>query len=155
MAMAHPQSRSHHPWWFSRSIPPLAEAIISTCSWARERGSGAKSPATQLPACQSKNLVTAETLSSTACQSSVATACSKFASSSTQMTNESIRSCTQSNDPDSYYHMNWKIYAKWVECPTHLTDVTGCKLASQNQPSVNVAVKTPEQAAADSSFKSG
>ena len=120
-----------------------------------EPGSGGVNAATQLPACQSKNLVTAETLSSTACQSSVATACSKFASSSTQMTNESIRSCTQSNDPDSYYHMNWKIYAKWVECPTHLTDVTGCKLASQNQPSVNVAVKTPEQAAADSSFKSG
>ena len=120
-----------------------------------EPGSGGVNAATQLPACQSKNLVTTETLSSTACQSSVATACSKFASSSTQMTNESIRSCTQSNDPDSYYHMNWKIYAKRVECPTHLTDVTGCKLASQNQPSVNVAVKTPEQAAADSSFKSG
>jgi len=33
--------------------------------------------------------------------------------------------------------------------------VTGCKLTSQNQPAVNTAVKTPEQAAADSSFNSG
>ena len=66
-----------------------------------------------------------------------------------------VRSCTESNDPQSYYHMNWKIYAKRVECPTHLMEVTGCKLAPQGLPAVNNAVKTPEQAAADSSFKSG
>jgi hypothetical protein len=42
-----------------------------------------------------------------------------------------------------------------VECPKHLTEVTGCKLAPQNLPAVNPTVKTPTQAAADSSFKSG
>jgi hypothetical protein len=120
-----------------------------------EPGSGGVNAATQIPACQSKNLVTTDSLSSTACQGAVTTACSKFASSSTHMTEESIHSCTESNDPNSYYHMNWKIYAKRVECPTHLTEVTGCKLTSQKQPAVNTAVKTPEQAAADSSFKSG
>jgi hypothetical protein len=139
----------------SSKTSPSGKYLYTQFPAEGEPGSGGVNAATQLPACQSKNLVTTETLSSTACQSSVATACGKFASSSTQMTAESIRSCTQSNAPDSYYHMNWKIYAKRVECPTHLTDVTGCKLASQNQPPVNAAVKTPEQAAADSSFKSG
>ncbi len=139
----------------SSKTSPSGKYLYTQFPTEGEPGSGGVNAATQLPACQSNNLVTTATLSSTACQSSVATACSKFASSSTQMTNESIRSCTQSNDPNSYYHMNWKIYAKRVECPTHLTEVTGCKLASQNQPPVNVAVKTPEQAAADSSFKSG
>jgi hypothetical protein len=120
-----------------------------------EPGSGGVNAATQIAGCQSNNLVTTQTLSSKTCQDNVATACQKFASSSAQMTDESIRSCTQSNDPNSYYHMNWKVYAKRVECPTHLTDVTGCKLKAQNLPAVNAAVKTPDQAAADSSFKSG
>jgi hypothetical protein len=118
-----------------------------------EPGSGGVNAATQLPACSSKNLVTTATLSSEACQSAVATACGKFASSSADMTEQSIRSCTESNAPESYYHMNWKIYAKRVECPTHLMEVTGCKLAPQGLPPVNPAVATPEQAAADSSFK--
>ncbi|HEY5283177.1 MAG TPA: hypothetical protein VIM14_10345 [Polyangia bacterium] len=120
-----------------------------------EPGSGGVNAATQIPACQSKNLVTTDTLSSTACTSAVTTACSKFASSSSHMTDESSRSCTKSNDANSYYHMNWKIYAKRIECPTHLMEVTGCKLAPQSQPAVSKDVKTPEQAAADSSFKSG
>jgi hypothetical protein len=119
-----------------------------------EPGSGGVNAATQITGCQSKNLVTTETLSSQTCQDNVAAACKKFASSSPHMTDESIRSCTQSNDPNSYYHMNWKVYAKRVECPTHLTEVTGCKLKAQNLPAVNPAVKTPVQAAADSSFKS-
>ena len=120
-----------------------------------EPGSGGVNAATQIPSCSSKTLVTTASLSATTCQTDVATACGKFKSGSTTLTNESIRSCTKSNDPNSYYHMNWKIYAKRVECPTHLTEVTGCKLAVQNLPAVNPAVKTPEQAAADSSFKSG
>ncbi len=120
-----------------------------------EPGSGGVNAATQIASCSSKNLVTTATLSSTTCQTDVASACGKFKSSSNTMTNESIRSCTQSNDPDSYYHMNWKIYAKRVECPVGLTEVTGCKLAPQGLPAVDPAVMTPEQAAADSSFKSG
>jgi hypothetical protein len=121
-----------------------------------EPGSGGVNAATQVPVCQSKNLVTTETLSAKACQDAVATACSKFASSSQHVTDESILSCTKSNNPQSYYHMNWKVYAKRVTCPTHLTEVTGCKLQPQSGlPAVNTAVKTPEQAAADSSFKSG
>jgi hypothetical protein len=120
-----------------------------------EPGSGGVNAATQIAGCQSNNLVTTATLSSSTCQTNVATACSKFTSASSTTTSESIRSCTKSNDANSYYHMNWKVYAKHVECPTHLMEVTGCKLATAGLPAVNPAVKTPEQAAADSSFKSG
>ncbi len=120
-----------------------------------EPGSGGVNAATQIAGCQVKNLVTTETLSSKTCQDNVTAACSKFASSSESLTEASIRSCKQSNAPESYYHMNWKVYAKRVECPTHLAQVTGCKLAPQNLPAANPAVKTPTQAAADSSFKSG
>jgi hypothetical protein len=121
-----------------------------------EPGAGGVNAATQLAACKgTDNLVSTESLSSTACQAEVATSCGKFKSSSTTMTNESITSCTQSNQPESYYHMNWKIYAKRVECPTHLMEVTGCKLAAQGLDPVNPAIMTPTQAAADSSFKSG
>jgi hypothetical protein len=121
-----------------------------------EPGAGGVNAATQITGCKNdKNQATTDTLSSATCQANVATACGKFKSSSDAMTNESIRSCTQSNDPNSYYHINWQIYAKRVECPTHLTQVTGCKLSPQSLPAVNPAVKTPAQAAADSSFKSG
>jgi hypothetical protein len=120
-----------------------------------EPGSGGVNAATQLPSCSSKGLVTTATLSASACQTSVTTACGKFASASSAMTATSIRSCAESNDPNSYYHMNWKVYAKRVECPTHLTEVTGCKLSPQGLPAVNPAVTTPEKAAGDSSFKSG
>jgi hypothetical protein len=121
-----------------------------------EPGSGGVNAATQIAGCKgTNNQATTATLSSATCQSNVATACGKFQSSATTVTSESIRSCTQSNNPNSYYHINWQIYAKRVECPTHLTQVTGCKLAPQNLPAVNPAVTTPAQAAADSSFKSG
>ncbi len=66
---------------------------------------------------------------------------------------DSIQSCTKSNDAASYYHLNWEVYAKKIECPTHLTQVTGCKLAPQGLPAANPNVTTPAQAAADSSFK--
>ena len=32
---------------------------------------------------------------------------------------------------------NWQVYAKQIECPTHLTQVTGCKLAPQGLPAAN------------------
>jgi hypothetical protein len=121
-----------------------------------EPGSGGENAITQIPGCRDMtNLATTATLSSTMCQSGVATQCGKFAASSATVTQESIRSCTKSNAPDSYYHLNWHVYAKRVECPTHLTEVTGCKLSSQGLPAPNPNVTTAAQAAADPSFKSG
>jgi transcription elongation factor len=61
----------------------------------------------------------------------------------------------QSNNPNSYYHINWDVYAKRVECPIHLTEVTGCKLQSTNLPQANPNVTTAAQAKADSTFLSG
>jgi hypothetical protein len=64
-----------------------------------------------------------------------------------------VQSCAKSNDAASYYHINWQVYAKRIECPTHLTQVTGCKLAPQGLPAADPNVTTPAQAAQDSSFK--
>ncbi len=97
--------------------------------------------------------VTTDSLSSGACQSRISAACNQFAAPSSQITNESIRSCIKTNDPNSYYHLNWNVYAKKVECPTYLTEVTGCKLAPQGLPAVNRLVTTAAQAASDTSFK--
>jgi hypothetical protein len=67
------------------------------------------------------------------------------------MTDETTQSCIKSNKPETYYHMNWFVHAKKVECPKRLTDVTGCRLAPQGLPAVDPKVKTA--ADADSSFK--
>ena len=98
--------------------------------------------------------VTTASLSTPACQSKIATECNMIAAPSATTTADSIRSCTQSNNPSTYYHLNWNVYAMKVECPTHLTDLTGCKLAPQGLPAVNPNVTTAAQAAANSSFRS-
>jgi hypothetical protein len=98
--------------------------------------------------------VTTASLSTPACQSKIQTECNMFATASATTTADSIRSCIQSNNPSTYYHLNWYVYAMKVECPTHLTDLTGCKLASQGLPGVNPNVTTAAQAAANSSFRS-
>ena len=141
---------------FSAMPSPSGKYLYTQFPEDGESGSGGENAATQIAGCKgTNNLVTTASLSSTTCQANVATACGKFASKSSTVTSESIHSCTQSNNPNTYYHINWQIYAKRVECPTHLTQVTGCKLAPQALDPVNPAVTTAAQAAADSSFKSG
>jgi hypothetical protein len=99
----------------------------------------------------SQQWVTTESLSSQECQDKVAAACQGTESGSQHMTDETIQSCIKSNQPQTYYHMNWYVHAKKVECPKRLTDVTGCRLAPQGLPAVDPKVKTA--ADADSSFK--
>jgi hypothetical protein len=121
-----------------------------------EPGSGGVNAATQLAGCKdNNNLVSTTTLSSSTCVANVASACGTFASSTLTATavNDSIQSCKASNDPANYTHINWQVYAKKIECPTHLTEVTGCKLGPQGLPAANPNVTTPTQAAADPSFK--
>ncbi len=98
--------------------------------------------------------VTTASLSTPACQSKIQAECNMIAAPSATTTADSIRSCIESNDPQAYYHLNWFVYAMKVECPTHLTDLTGCKLAPQGLPTVNRDVTTAAQAAANSSFRS-
>jgi len=98
--------------------------------------------------------VTTESLSSTACQSRVQQACSQLQSDIPGLAEQAIRSCSQSNAPDSCYHLNWSVYVAKVECPEHLTQVTGCKLAPQGLPEVKRNVTTAAQAASDPDFRS-
>ncbi len=99
-------------------------------------------------------LVTTTTLSSDGCQSKVAMACNQIESATSWITDETRKSCIDSNKPESLYHMNWKVYAKRVQCPAGLTQVTGCKLV-ENLPEPDANVVTPSAALADSSFKTG
>ena len=46
---------------------------------------------------------------------------------STAVTSTTQTSCVRANSAASYYHENWNIKVRKVACPTHLTEVTGCK----------------------------
>jgi hypothetical protein len=96
--------------------------------------------------------VTTESLSSQACQARVAETCSHFDSNIPGLADQAIESCTKTNGPEMFYHLNWAVYVKKVECPQHLTEVTGCRLAPQGLPPVDRNVTTAEQALADPSF---
>lgn len=96
--------------------------------------------------------VTTESLSSAACQNRIADACNQLESSIAGLTEQSRRSCIQSNSPESPYHLNWSVYAMKVECPEHLTEVTGCKLAPQGLPQVDKAALSADTAAQNPDF---
>jgi len=143
---------------FTQMKSPSGLYLYSSFPEQGEPGSGGLNAATQLPGCKNDlNLVTTDTLSSPTCAASVQSACNMFASSTlaAQAVTDTVQSCLKSNDPAGYTHINWHVYAKKVECPTHLTQVTGCKLAPQGLPAANPAVTTPAQAAGDASFRAG
>jgi hypothetical protein len=121
-----------------------------------EPNAGGLNAATQLGGCKNaQNLVTADTLSSPTCTANVQAACDQFASSTltAQALNDSVQSCLASNAPTNYRHINWQVYAKKIECPTHLTHVTGCRLAPQGLPAASPNVTTSDQAAQDPGFR--
>jgi hypothetical protein len=96
------------------------------------------------------NWVTEDTLTSSACASAVTNMCDEIVSPSSTITTQTVRSCIQSNGVTKDatgqipgdYHVNWNIWVKRVECPSHLTEVTGCKLASQNLPTPDPTVNS-------------
>jgi hypothetical protein len=107
------------------------------------------------PECKTSiNWVTTQSLSSDACQSTVGAACSEFASDIPGLAQQAKQSCTLTNALDTTYHMNWSVYVMKVECPDHLTQVTGCKLAPQGLPAVDRNTTTAALAAANSNFRS-
>ncbi len=115
-------------------------------------GGGVK-PVTHFSECKTEiQWVTYDSLSSPACSASVNEACNQIESDISGLTEQARDSCLKSTDPDAYYHLNWSVYAKKVECPSHLTRVTGCKLAPQGLPPVDTKVTTADQAAADPTF---
>ena len=99
-----------------------------------------------------KNWVTQETLSSSACIKDFTDACNKITSSVPGLSDLGRAGCAKANTIDSFYHLNWSVYAMKVECPEHLTQVTGCRLATQGLKAVKKDVTTAAQAAADSDF---
>jgi hypothetical protein len=100
-----------------------------------------------------KNWVTEATLSSAACVKDFSDACNKITSAVPGLSEQSRAGCIKANTISSFYHLNWSVYAMRVECPEHLTRVTGCRLAKQDGvKAVKKDVKTAEQAKADPDF---
>jgi hypothetical protein len=102
----------------------------------------------------STDWLTEASLTSPGCASDTTTACNQIASVNSAIANETIRSCIESNGVEANasgqipgnYHLNWDFWVKRIECPAHLTEVTGCKLASQGLPQADPTVTTVEQA---------
>lgn len=92
--------------------------------------------------------VTEASIGSAECVSKVSAACNEIKAADAKMQAAAIRSCIQSNDAKNYYHLNWYFWVKRVECPAHLTEVTGCKLAPQGLPAADPNVTTVSQAQA-------
>jgi hypothetical protein len=99
-----------------------------------------------------KNWVTQATLSSSACIKDFTDACNKITSAVPGLSDSGRAGCVKANTIDSFYHLNWSVYAMKIECPTHLTQVTGCQLAPQGLKTAKKDVKTAEQAKADPDF---
>jgi hypothetical protein len=109
--------------------------------------------AMNLSECKTNGAVTASSYQSAACQNKITSLCSNVAATNTTMATGTKRSCIQTNDFNGFIHQNWTVRAKRVECPTALTRVTGCRLASQGLPTANPSAKNPSTA--DSTFKTG
>jgi len=108
------------------------------------------------PCKNSTQWVTEASLTSSGCASATASACDQITSSNSQIQTETQRSCIESNGVEANaqgtipgdYHINWYIWVKRVECPQHLTQVTGCKLTSQGLAAPDPNVQTAAQAQA-------
>jgi hypothetical protein len=109
------------------------------------------------PCKTSTQWVTEASLTSSACAAATVSACNGITSSNAQIAAETVRSCIQSNGVEANdagttpgdYHLNWYVWAKRVACPTHLTEVTGCKLATESGlPAPDPSVQTAAQAQA-------
>ncbi len=115
-------------------------------------GGGVKA-VTHFPQCKNDiQWVTEQTLSSDACQAEVRAACEQIESTIDGLTEQARDSCLRSNRVESAYHLNWSVYAMKVECPRHLTEVTGCRLAPQGLPQVDRSTLSADRAATNTGF---
>lgn len=115
---------------------------------------GGLKPASLFPECRTKdkNWLTTASFTDPACQSKIKTACNEITSNIPGLTEQSRSSCIRANSIETFYHLNWSVYAMKVECPEQLTRVTGCKLQPQGLPQVKRNVTTAAQAALDKDF---
>ncbi len=99
---------------------------------------------------------TVEALQSSACQDIIRDLCNQaLVSSSPLITEDTRRSCIQSNQVASLYHQNWEVMVKRVRCPENLTRVTGCRLIEDHLPLPSPEVQTPDDARANGTFREG
>jgi hypothetical protein len=87
---------------------------------------------------------------SAACQDTIKKLCDQaLVKASAQITEDTRRSCIQTNQIASLYHQNWQVRAKRVRCPENLTRVTGCRLKEEKLPLPLPKVQTPADATAN------
>lgn len=133
--------------------PPLYDSFPST----GEPGNGGINVINQYaPVCQTNGQVTAVSIASASCQNAADTDCkSVLSDASATLTSTTRASCIDSNQPATLYHQNYDVVAKRVECPDHLTQVTGCKSPAYGAGPVEPTVTTASLAASDGTFLSG
>jgi hypothetical protein len=106
------------------------------------------SPPAGMPACGT----TSSTVASAACVSAITGECDEIQGQNAYVTTTTQNSCIESNSAQSLYHINWKVKARQVECPTALTEVTGCKPNAGNNPHPDPTVQTAAEASSWGSF---
>jgi hypothetical protein len=116
-------------------------------------GQGGVKPAALYQQCRSSmSWVTDQTLQQSACITRTEAACDQLASDVPGLTEQARQGCMKANSIASFYHLNWSVYVMRIECPEHLTRVTGCKLQPQGLKSVKKDVTTADQAKNDPDF---
>lgn len=99
---------------------------------------------------------TVEALMSPACQETIEQLCNQaLVNSSQQITEDTRRSCIETNKAESLYHQNWQVRVKRVRCPENLTRVTGCRLVEEHLSLPLPGIQTPSDADSDASFRKG
>ncbi len=105
--------------------------------------------AINLDQCKVNSAVSATSLASPACQDRISQLCGNTAAASPTVAFATMTSCIRTNAPSSFYHQNWHVRAKRVECPAALTRVTGCRLAPQGLPQADPTARTAASAGSD------
>jgi hypothetical protein len=87
---------------------------------------------------------------SSECQDTIEKLCDQaFVNASPQITEDTRRSCIETNKVTSLYHQNWNVFARRVRCPENLTRVTGCRLKEDKLPLPLPQAQTPDDAKAN------
>lgn len=90
------------------------------------------------------------------CQDKIKEMCDQaLVNSSTQITEDTRRSCIECNQLKSLYHQNWDVMVKRVRCPLNLTRVTGMRLKESTLPLPLPKVQTPTDATTNGTFRTG
>jgi hypothetical protein len=97
-------------------------------------------------------VTTESALASSACVSGIAGECDQIVGNNTYITTTTQTSCVEANSAESPYHENWQVKARQVECPTALTEVTGCKPTAGTNPQPDPTVQTAAEASSWNSY---